>query len=116
MLKPTPRQSRDKMSTPSWTELQSMGVHVHDIDSEAEDEEMFGHLQPWEAPYDYLQRKARRQNERDTTNEVFGSPRKRRRLQKLAKAVVENEKMLDALECGHHELPLVLRGVAARCS
>ena len=83
-------------------------------DSEAEDEEMFGHLQPWEAPYDYLQRKMRRQNERDTTKEVLGSsPRKRCRLLKLAKAAVENEKMLDALKCGRHDLPLVLRGVVA---
>ena len=79
---------RDEMSMPS-----------EDRDSEAEDEEMFGHLDGWEVPYDYLQRVWRRQNQRETEREVFGPPNKRRRLQELAKAAVEQEKSLDALEC-----------------
>ena len=76
-----------------------MGVHVHDTDSEAEDEEMFGHLEGWEVPYDYLQRVWRRRNRRETEREVFGSPSKRRRLQKLAKAAVEEEKLHGVMKC-----------------
>ena len=83
----------------SWTELQSMGVHVHDTDSEAEDEETFGHLEGWEAPYDYLERRARRQNQRKTAKEIFGSPSKRRRLQELAKEAVEKEKLACVMKC-----------------
>ena len=83
----------------SLTQLQSMGVRVHDTDSEAEDEEMFGHLDGWEVPYDYLQRVWRRRNQRETEREVFGSPSKRRRLQKLAKAAVEEEKLHGVMKC-----------------
>jgi len=54
--------------------------------------------------------------EEDGWDIKYCSSRKRRRLQKLAKAAVETEKMLDALECACHELPLVLRGVGARYS
>ena len=95
----------------SLTQLESMGVRVYDTDSEAEDEENFGHLVPAEVPYDYLRRKARRENQRQTEREVFGSPRKRRRLLKLAKAAVENEKTLDALACAGQKLPAVLKAV-----
>ena len=76
-----------------------MWMPSEDRDSEAEDEEMFGHLDGWEVPYDYLQRVSRRRNQRETEREVFGSPSKRRRLQKLAKAAVEEEKLHGVMKC-----------------
>ena len=119
------------------TQLQSMGVFA-DIfgDSESEDEDRILESEllheKWEStpvaqiPFDVkmrlwddlsvdIEHEAEIQEE-DGWDIEYCSSRKRRRLQKLAKAAVENDKMLDALECASQELPLVLRGVGARYS
>ena len=91
-----------KSQTWTFLDLSSLGVSFDDTDSEAEDDRIFGDLEV--PPYDYMQRVWRRQNQRETEREVFGPPNKRRRLQELAKAAVEQEKSLDALECARQKL------------
>ena len=83
----------------STSALEEMGVRFYDTDSEAEDEEMVANLEPWVVPYEYVQRRARRRNQRKTAKEIFESPEKRRRLQRLAKAAIGKKKMLCTLAC-----------------
>ena len=98
-----------KSQTWTFLDLSMLGVSFDDTNSEAEeaeDDRIFGDLEF--PPYDYTRRVWRRKNQRKTAREVFGPPSKRRRLQELAKAAVEQEKTLDALECACRELPKAL--------
>ncbi len=72
-------------------------------DSEAEEDWWFDRdFEPFEIPPEIWERRWARQARERLELEVFGPPRKRRRLRELARATVENEKSIIALEaaCG----------------
>ena len=80
-----------------------MSAPYYETDSEAELEEEIMDWHEEDVPPPNWERWQILLNQRRTAEEIFGNPAKRQRLQQLARAVMDEEKAIDALKATRNE-------------